>query len=641
MNETVSLPRVGATTALAAIAALSGCTAQPSVTTNVIDQSLVQAMTTDSRYMMSTLASKTDAHGKTGIDLADHRQYQFVMNRLTAAGKTTANSPELFQRLHRSRDKAVALRSSGKTSSALLTATDWCDSRIQLGSEDRVGSTITYDGTHPDVSCLGGADYVYADIATYDANTAGTEAFLVSTSAGEDYSGGTAFNEVTIDPALPAELGRVNQTDSLIIAYDEFGTEQIAYTVVASNVVPIPGSLALAHPTIHSWIANGGFIQMCQLRGLPTQCDYGVGSLTGGVFNGWLANASGVFTGIAAVKTGTGTGTIPWEGDVNNYFAFSAGYVPGDLSHVYLPTQGVVDAGATVTGNCIIKTVDLADFRLVKTVNGGMCTTTTSFRTSFTIPPNSRTATFRTISDFVNNGGVGAGDCSLGRIINEDVKPSLTVRMMADCGSGTLVPRFASLSPEGGDALPYRIFFLNSCFAEGTPIRLASGKTTTVESLELGDKVVSDTKGTILTVTGTSHGVEAEPLVELRDNKGHQLRLTSKHPVVKASGDVVFASAIKKDDRVITDSGIASIVSTERVEYGGQVYNLKLGTAEEQAKVGKDGTTMFAGGFLVGDSAMQQNNDKPNRTVAQLPTAWSRDYLNAAVNNPPMKRVLR
>jgi preprotein translocase subunit YajC len=380
---------------------------------------------------------------------------------------------------------------------------------------------------------------------------------------------------------------------------------------------------------------------MCQLRGHPTQCDYGVGSLSGTTFSGWVPNGSGVFTGIAPVKDGTGTDKVPWEGDANQYFAFSTPYVPNDLGHVFLPTQGVVDAGATTVGDCIIKTVDIADFRLVKTVNGGMCTTTASFKTSFTIPPNSRTATFRTISDFINNGGVGAGDCSLGRIINEDVKPSLTVRMMADCGNGILVPRFASLSPEGGDPLPYRIFFLNSCFAEGTPIRLASGKTVTVESLKLGDKVVSDTKGTILTVTGTSNGVEPEPLVELRDNKGHHLRLTTKHPVVKASGEVVFASAIKKDDRVITDSGIASIVSAERVAFTGQVYNLKLGTAAEQARVGKDGTTMFAGGFLVGDSAMQENRDKPNREVAQLPPAWSRDYVNALVNNPPMKRVLR
>jgi hypothetical protein len=50
---------------------------------------------------------------------------------------------------------------------------------------------------------------------------------------------------------------------------------------------------------------------------------------------------------------------------------------------------------------------------------------------------------------------------------------------------------------------------------------------------------------------------------------------------------------------------------------------------------------MFAGGFLVGDSAMQKEHDTPRRPVAQLPQAWQRDYQNAVARNPSMKRNLR
>jgi hypothetical protein len=643
MNEKVNLVSVGSAALSLAVMTLAGCTTDTVVSTNVIDQSLAQQMASDSLYMANTLGRTANELGSAKVNLADDGQFRFVMNRLAAAGKNRDNSPELFERLDKSRSQALTVSKTGPVLNAALR-TDWCANRIQLGSENKVGSTITFDGTHPSVSCVGAADstaYVYADITTFNSNTAGTEAIVVKSGAGEDYSGGASFTDVQISPALPAVVGRVNRTDSLIIAYKNDGTEQVTFNTVTTNLVPTPGSILLAHPIYHPWIANGGYIQMCQLRGAPTQCDYGVGSLTGAVFNGWAPNASGVYTGIAAVRAGTGTPTVPWAGDTANYFAFSGVYVPNDVSHIYLPIQGTVDAGATAAGDCLIDSVDIADFRLIKNDTGGMCTTTSSFKTSFAITPGaSRTATFRTIGDFVNNGGVGT--CNLGIIINEDVSPALTIRMTARCGGGGPVPRFASLSPEGGDPIPQRIYFLNSCFAEGTPVRLANGKNTTIESLKLGDKVISDTKGTVLTVTGTSHGGEAEPLVELRDDKNHQLRLTSKHPVVKASGDVVFASAIKKDDKVMTDRGIATITSATRVAYNGQVYNLKLGTAEEQAKVGKDGTTLFAGGFLVGDSAMQDNYTKRSREVAtrEVSSAWARDWANG-VHNPSMKRILK
>jgi hypothetical protein len=175
------------------------------------------------------------------------------------------------------------------------------------------------------------------------------------------------------------------------------------------------------------------------------------------------------------------------------------------------------------------------------------------------------------IANFLNNGGAGSGNCSHEQIINQVVKPSLSIRTHSDCGvknqDGTpkLVVRNASLAPgAGGSAIPYQIYWLNSCFAEGTGIRRANGSSATVETIKVGDKILSDNKGTVLTVTSISHGGEDEPLVGIRDDKGHELRLTSKHPVIKSSGDVVFASSIKKDDKVMTDRGIASIVSVTR-----------------------------------------------------------------------------
>jgi hypothetical protein len=624
---------------LFATAALPGCAVEEEVSVSTVDQSLAQQMSADSRHMMGLLGGKSGAlRESVSIDLADPVQHRFVMNRLAAAGKTTDNSPELFEQIHRSATAARARAAVGATTTA--TATDWCRNFIFLGSEVKTtATTIQFRTTRPYVTCVGRPAYVYADITTYNSNQAGTENFVVQSAAGEDYTGGASFSAVAISPTLPATLGRVNRTDSLVISVDTLGREQITYNAVQSAIAPVPGTITLTHPVHSPWINSGGNIKMCQLRGFPDSCDYAVGNLTGTTFAGW----TGPFTGIAGPKLNTGNGATAWAGDPAKYFPFAAPY---NATHIYMPTQGTFDVGATPTGPCAITRINRAEFRLFKTVNGGSCTTTTSFAGAIAFTAGSRTGTIKkTLSEFVNDGGTPttgvAVNCSHAAIVNEAVRGLVTINATANCG-GVTVPRILMLGPDGvSPVLKNPLFFLNSCFAAGTGIRRANGTTVAVEKIGVGDKVIADRKGTLLTVTGVSHGSEDEPLVEIRDNKGHRLRLTARHPLVTASGEVVFASRVKRGDRMMTDRGVASIVSTSRVAYRGQVYNLTLGTPEEKAKVGQDGTTMFAGGFLAGDALMQQSHETPVREVAQLPRAWERDYQNAVANNPPMQRILR
>jgi len=647
MNNRMKL-RVGVSVATPLlIGALGGC-ASEEVSLAMTDQSIAQQMSVDSQYMMTTFASKTGTGITAQVNLADPAQHRFVMTRLAAAGKTAENSPELFGRIQKQKDRMVALSpKGGATTSATsvgaitnATIAPWCAGVLMLGNEVRSGAAMTFPGTHANVSCKGGAVYVYTDITTYNANRAGTENFVVASTAGEDYSGGTAFDAVQINPALPAVVGRVNKTDSLLIAYDALGNEQITYTAVASNVVPTPGSLLLQHPVRHAQVANGGDIQMCQLRGTEAECDYRVGNLSAA---GAFAQFQQPINRIATVRT-----VNPWVPDTTQTFAFPAGVF--DPSHVYLPTVGVLDVGATEVDNCAIKTILSAQFHLFKTVTGGVCDTVANFKASVINTANPRKATFNTVSDFTNNGGTSIPpgvDCKLSQIVNERVKPSMVITASAHCGlfkpdgSPQLETRVITLSPEGSSPIPNFVKFVNSCFAEGTAIRQAGGKTVAIETVKVGDKVIANDKGTVLTVTGVSKGIEDEPLVVIRDSKGHSLQLTHKHPVVKASGEVVFAQSLKQNDKVMMDRGIATVTSVSRLAYTGQVYNLKLGTAEEQAKVGKNGTTLYAGGFLVGDSAMQEEHSAAKTPVASLTEGWKRDYQNASANNPPMKRILR
>jgi hypothetical protein len=607
-------------------------------------QELSKQISEDSRYMRTKFQDTRRGAGiDARIDLSDPGQYRFVKNRMAAAGKTPQNSPELFSRLERSRQKAIETKAASLAGDTMATATDFCAGYILLGQEVKSGTSIIFSNTRPVVSCPNaGANYLYVDIYTFNMNLAATEFIFVAGAIAEDFTGQPIFDDMAISPALPATLGRVNYSDTYAATFDAFGAEQYTYLAVESGIVPVPPASAainLQHPRIHPWINNGGNIEMCELRGHPTQCDYAVGSLTNGVFTGWVTNAAGIYTGIAGVALNTGTTTVPWAPEAASYVAFPTPFVAGNL---YLPTIGTVDVGATAAGNCAITAVNSATFTLLKAVTGGSCSTNANFTNRVTFAAGSRTASFRTINDFTNNGGTAnppGVNCSLSAIINEAVRPAIIIRTTANCG-GVTIPRIATMGPGGGPALSELIFFLNSCFAEGTPIRRADGKTVAIENIKSGDKVIADNKGTVLTVTGTSYGGENEPLVELRDDKGHKVRMTASHPLIRASGEVAHASSIRKDDRVMTDRGVARVVSVARIPYDGKVYNVKLGTPEEQAKVGKDGTTLFAGGFLVGDSSMQQSHSTPKPAVARaVAPEWKRDFDGSRTRVP--SRILR
>jgi hypothetical protein len=132
-------------------------------------------------------------------------------------------------------------------------------------------------------------------------------------------------------------------------------------------------------------------------------------------------------------------------------------------------------------------------------------------------------------------------------------------------------------------------------------------------------------------VTTVSRGGESKPLMKLRDERGHEVMVTDTHPMVTAKRGLVQAGELKVGEAVLTNSGPAKLVAVARVPYQGSVYNFALGTPEELAKAGPEARTMFANGFLVGDSLSQQALDKAHRVDARavltkLHGAWHQDY---------------
>nr|MCH9680322.1 hypothetical protein [Deltaproteobacteria bacterium] len=179
----------------------------------------------------------------------------------------------------------------------------------------------------------------------------------------------------------------------------------------------------------------------------------------------------------------------------------------------------------------------------------------------------------------------------------------------------------------------------NSCLAAGTMLQMANGRTVAVEDIESGDHVFSSLADGAqgLTVTDTAVGFETEPMVRLHADSGQSVLMTEMHPVLTPDRGIVIAKALKEGDLVLTSSGVSILSSVDREEFGGKVYNVKLGTSVEKAALGaEDATLVYANGFLVGDGQVQSKYetiaraaDKQGPVIARLPTDWQLDYVLA------------
>jgi len=174
-----------------------------------------------------------------------------------------------------------------------------------------------------------------------------------------------------------------------------------------------------------------------------------------------------------------------------------------------------------------------------------------------------------------------------------------------------------------------------SCLAKGTQILMADGKTVNIEKIAKGSKVVADGSGVALSVTDVSVGIERIPMVRIQDDAGHELLMTTSHPVLTPDRGVVWAEELTVGSKVLTRSGTRTLVTVKRELYHDQVYNLKLDTSTLAQKTFPEGSSMYANGFLVGDLGLQKAyefKNSENRTadvLRRLPSRWHKDYQNS------------
>jgi hypothetical protein len=643
-------------TALWLALALAGCGPEEEVVE--IDSEAVAVPSTvtlaqDSSYMARIFEARANGKPFINLSLDDERQYKFVLNRLLHAGKSPSNSPRLFQRLreiraqHRAafaaKSRAGGVKTSGEEPPSAAGGNGTKCGVFMITAGGKSSNLFTTNGS-AFLTCKDGADYLYADYTGFKTNEAESPLQLLVSDYAETFGPAINMSSPQVHTGIVAGQGYVALNDTFAMGCDDTsGDCDLAYTKwkhdadspatigtisSGSTATLDPASCQLDHPRD---VTGDGIVRLCYQRTYSqgnVDCDYCAVN---------AANQPGVppFEYIAMLKN---TGGV-WAPSTTDRWPIPDAPVMA-VPNLFIPLMGKWDAGTQSTSGQPCKTTGFTStdtWAAVSLAGTGVWCAGTG-RLTGTQLFDSLQANRSSVVPNTNKVPFGE-DASTTSYI-----PTVLANFGIDClaylQDATLTINITAKTtcpdtPDKTRTATCKIAFdvKNSCFAEGTQIRRANGTTVAVEEIQVGDEILANGSGTWVTVTAASRGVEPEPMVRIKDNLGHELLLTSKHPVITTHGPVP-ADEITTMFQVETEDGIASVVEVERVRYQGQVYNLSVGTAEELALFTGANRTMFAGGIRVGDNEMQfameqQRRAKPHIQRPQS-AAWEVDRQKAA-----------
>lgn len=97
-----------------------------------------------------------------------------------------------------------------------------------------------------------------------------------------------------------------------------------------------------------------------------------------------------------------------------------------------------------------------------------------------------------------------------------------------------------------------------------------------------------------------TRGPAGQPLVRIVTEDGRQLRVTTEHAILLASGEMVEAQSIKAGNTLVTRDGVqVRVTSAEQYAFGGEVFNFSTSGNSGSEHV------IVADGLLVGDLTWQ------------------------------------
>lgn len=603
-----------------------GCSGAPD-TADPVDLVEPEVLAADSQYMRS-LVEKAGGQGAIKIDLSDDRQFAFVKNRLRQNGIDPETAPRVFEGLQRARDKAIAIK-TGTVDPRIVTSSQ--------GAADRCGIYVVNEQLDSTKfismargSCIGGATYSYVDQYQYDKDWN-----ALAYGYKEEWNKGIA-TDVKLTSTPPTQKGVFaegfvyKETSSTVESYyyttSTYGnhlpdtTSALAPGSYSTQAVKAPGTPIDGFtyaPTAPKDVTGNGSIMYCLYRSADSaDCDY-------------KHTDFGVCAGLSICEQNTPKFPIdtPTLDKTKLYMPMAGSSLPahGPTYQTANPwvvryarawlTMRTAGAGTPAGGFCSRELTTSPKIRLQNVAQGAIQ------RVQVVIDP---------FAPSLGNAGWPDYCVDNGKQVDLDVE--VTIYQPNNALNSDRVYNWTTRATTGTPSAPPMSIWWG-CLPTGTEITLSGDKRVPIQQVAVGQKVMSDDHGRMLTVVDVVEGTERKPLVRIVDDHGNALTMTTTHAVPLASANVVQAQEMRIGDRIMTKDGLSTIVAVDRLEYEGPVYNLVLGTAEELGTISRDGTTMYANGVLVGDSRLQgaitqlrADEAAQADRVASLPEEFKTDY---------------
>ncbi len=529
----------------------------------------------------------------TSLNYADPRQYRFVLSRLKLAGKSPKNSPHLFKLIAQRR--AEHLEKGYEVGMTLTAASNGRKTEHFLGSTNFLSDTsavyeVKATCTHPNA-----AYYIWCDAAAWDNNGEPLGAMGFSEVYGAPYTKAASHGDTSLSAATSFESDTYTFKDTpegLIETYSVRRGQgrELTYAATVQKPVTAAGDQTCA--------------DICLNRTWTGDCDYDM--------------------------TGTpGSLTIPLQGTLS-ITAPAGNAAKFDVATIDLYKQGALQSPGYI--------------KVVLPTAGGGCDVDS--QNSISLPMQEFWQSVTVINDPNGTPKTIAWDFNATfdqtcRLVQAQLELTMFLAPPVLWGNSP-ISRPVVITNDATAQNPLFqlpcITVTNSCLAAGTKVQMANGKPMPIESVKVGDRVANPfiKGGKSLTVMDTAKGFEDVMMVRIEDEKGKELLLTQMHPVSTKNKGMVLAKYLEKGDTVLTQSGPSKLMSVQREDFGGSVYNLKLGSDEEKGSLGEDQTVLFANGFLVGDGQIQNRYEFRELSAstqgdvrARLPKRWHRDYRNS------------
>jgi len=519
------------------------------------------------------------------LDLSDERQYRFLMRQVNGSGVTKERYPRLFADLDICKTERQAREAGAARSEFLAQATGMTDVNLVSGfGSDNNGKAASQGFS----SIVGGTIVTQLYMQIFDIATGN---LLASNLQAPVYGKGQY-------QAIQAVGQPVTQSMRMVYTYSYTTNEGPQHGMVHYATEERPAAdPQITEPTQKANHAANPYIVIGLSRGLQSQNDVDYW------FNQQDWNNPNV--------------TVPFVGHVS----FNSNIVtPLDpatnfqaVMYVVKPASGggqqiILPAGQKLIDFMTVGPATQLNFNMPSGPNRGDGGTPATFGSA---PWSSDTVIYFHFQAAVKTATSGT-DFVFANVVSRDQ---------------------ADTDPVDGTLYIKPLQFVWHCLTKGTQIRMADGTSCAIENITGGERVTVDASGNTLTVVATIAQNKDGHVLCVSTKDGGQVNLTKEHPLVGPNG-VVQAEDLKPGDEVYTENGVSPVTSITRKKFSGGIFNVSLGVEEERNKITENGTTLIAGGILVGDMQIYHTHQEklrsdPDYILKNLPEAYHTDFRSS------------